>query len=431
MAQLKVKPSKLKGEIEAQSSKSYTHRALCVGLLASGVSKISKPLKSLDTQATFDAVKILGGKPTDEDGVWRVSGSGGEIKPLGNVIDAKNSGTTIRLMSAIAALSPEPVKLTGDDSILSRPMGPLAQALTDLGARVECEGEDGRPPVTVGGGIKGGNVEITGSVSSQFISALLLACPLAKNPVSITISGKLISKPYILMTLEVMKRAGVKVESSGDLTRFNISSGQVFQSIDYEVPGDFSSAAFVLGAAAITNSTARVKGLDVKDVQGDKRIIDLLKEFGAEVSIGGGAVEVTGVGGLKAISVDCGDIPDLVPILSVLAAVAEGKTSLTNVPHLRFKEVDRLRAIASEVSKLGAKVEEKPDELIIHGVGQLKGGQFKSYGDHRMAMAMVVAGLAAEGNTIVEGAESIPVSYPSFVEDFKKLGANVEVQHSL
>ena len=431
MAQLKVAPSKLEGEIDAQPSKSYTHRALCVGLLAEGESEISRPLQSLDTQATLDAVKILGGGTEETKGSWQITGNGGNFKPRGNVIDAKNSGTTIRLMSAIAALSPEPVRLTGDKSVLARPMGPLIEVLGELGVTARCEGKGGRPPVVVGGGIDGGDVRITGAVSSQFISALLLACPYAREPVDLVVEEEPRSKPYIQMTLEVLKAAGGKVKHDSSLSEFKIPGGQVFSSIDYEVPGDFSSAAFALGAAALTESSVRVNGLDVQDVQGDKRILDLLKEFGADVAVKGKTVEVTGTGSLDGIEADCGDTPDLVPVLAVLGAAADGRTALTNVPHLRFKEVDRLHALATELKKLGARVEELPDELRIRGAKQLRGGQFNSYGDHRMAMAMVVAGLAAKGETLVDGAESIPVSYPSFVEDFRKLGAKVEVQNSL
>lgn len=428
MAQLKIRPSKLEGEINAQPSKSYTHRALCVGLLARGESKISGPLQSLDTQATLDAAEILGGKLKKSEGKWQIAGTGGKLKPRGQLIDVKNSGTTLRFMSAIAALSPKPVRLTGDESILARPMGPLIGALGELGAESRCEGRKGRPPVVVGGGLAGGEAQITGAVSSQFISALLFACPYAREDVSLMVEEEPRSKPYIRMTLEVLKTAGAGVKYNSSLTEFEIPSGQVFDPIDYEVPGDFSSAAFVLGGAALTGSSVRVKGLDVRDVQGDKRILDLLEEFGAEVEVKGKTVEVTGTGALEGIEADCGDTPDLVPVLGVLGAAADGRTTLTNIPHLRFKEVDRLRALSTELKKLGARVKELPDELQISGTKQLRGGRFNSYGDHRMAMALAVAGLAAKGETVVDGAESIPVSYPNFVGDLRKLGAQLEVK---
>ena len=183
-----------------------------------------------------------------------------------------------------------------------------------------------------------------------------------------------------------------------------------------------------LGAAAVTGSTVRVSNLDVRGAQGDRRIVELLKEFGADVKVREKTVEVSGTGELNGIEADCGDNPDLVPIVSVLGAVADGKTRIMNVPHLRFKETDRLRALATELRKLGARVEELPDELRFQGVKQLRGAKVSSYGDHRMAMAFAVAGLVARGQTVVDGAESIPVSYPGFVEDMRKLGAQIKVE---
>ena len=427
MAQLKVRPSKLSGEITAPPSKSYTHRAFMIAALARGESKIINPLLGLDTQATIDAVRALGAEITQEGDVWRVRGTGGKIKPRVDMIDARNSGTTIRLMSAIAAISPKPVRLTGDESILKRPMGPLVEALEKLGAKARCEGKQGRPPIVVGGGLSGGEVEITGAVSSQFISALLIASPYARDDVELTITGGLRSKPYIEITLELLDAVGAKIRRNKSLTEFKISGGQTFRPIDLTIPGDFSSAAFVLGAAVLTGSTVRVNNLDVRRAQGDRRIVKLLDEFGADVKVHGKAVEVSGAGKLSGIEADCGDNPDLVPVLAVLGSVADGRTRLTNIPHLRFKETDRLRALAAELKKLGAEVEELPDELRLEGVRHLRGARLSSYGDHRIAMAFAVAGLIARGETIVDGAESIPVSYPSFVDDMRKLGARIEL----
>jgi len=428
MSSLNVKPSKLAGEVVAPPSKSYTHRAFAVGLLAEGESRITDPLIGMDTKATIDAAEILGAKISNIRETWVVHGTGGNLKPKTDLIDAQNSGTTIRIMSAIAALSHKPIRLTGDESIRKRPMGPLIEALVKLGAKGKCEGPNGRPPVVVGGGLAGGDVEITGAVSSQFISALLIACPYAHEDVTLSVAEEPRSKPYIEITLEVLDAAGAKIRRNKSLTDFKIDGRQVFSPLELKIPGDFSSAAFVLGAAALTGSTVRVSNMNVKGAQGDKRIVELLREFGADVKVRGETVEVAGTGGLTGIEADCSDNPDLVPILSVLGAVADSKTRLTNIPHLRFKETDRIRALATELRKLGADVEELPDEIRLNGVKQLKGAKLQSYGDHRMAMALGVAGLVAKGETIVEGAESIPVSYPSFVEDMQKLGAQLKVE---
>lgn len=424
---LKVKPSKLAGEVKAPPSKSYTHRAFMVALLARGESKVINPLVSFDTEATIEAARTLGAEVSQEGDVWRVLGTAGELKPRADTIDARNSGTTIRLMSAIAALSPKLVRLTGDESVCARPMGPLIEALAKLGTKARCEGLRGRPPVVVGGGLRGGEVEITGAISSQFISALLLVSPYAKEDVKITVTEELRSKPYVEITLELLDGAGARIKRSRDLMEFKIPGGQVFKAIDFKVPGDFSSASFMLAAAALAGGTVRVSNLDVQSAQGDKRIIELLREFGADVRVKGKAVEVSGGGELSGIEADCGNNPDLVPALAVLGSVAEGRTRLLNIPHLRLKETDRIRALASELRKLGAEVEERPDELRIRGVKRLKGAKLTSYGDHRMAMALAVASLVAWGETIIDGAESISVSYPSFVEDIRKLGGKVEL----
>ncbi len=428
MTLLKARRSKLAGEVVAPPSKSYTHRAFAIALLARGESRIAKPLLGLDTQATIDAVGALGGEVSRSEDTWLVEGTEGKLRPRVDLIDARNSGTTIRLMSAVAALSPMPVRLTGDESVRRRPMGPLIEALGKLGAKARCEGPQGRPPVVVGGGLRGGEVEITGAISSQFISALLLACPYAGGDVELVITEELRSKPYVEITLEVLDAAGAKIKRNKSLTEFKIAGQQVFHPVDLTIPGDFSSAAFVLGAATLTGSMVRVSNLNIRGAQGDKRIVDFLREFGADVRIRGETVEVAGAGRPTGIEADCGDNPDLVPILSVLGAVADGKTVLTNVPHLRFKETDRLHALATELRKLGADVGELPAELRLKGVKQLKGARVSSYSDHRMAMALAVAGLVARGETIVEGAESVPVSYPGFVEDMRKLGAQLKVE---
>ncbi len=424
---LKVKPSKLAGEVRAPPSKSYTHRAFMIALLARGESKVINPLLSSDTEATIEAAKALGAEVTREDDIWRVLGTGSELKPRIDLIDVRNSGTTLRLMSAIAALSPKPVRLTGDESILKRPMGPLINALAQLGAKARCEGARGRPPVVVGGGLDGGEVEITGAISSQFISALLLACPHAREDVELRVTEEFRSKPYVEITLELLDGAGAKIKRSRDLMEFKIPGGQVFRAMDLEIPGDFSSAAFVLVAAALAGGVVRVSNLDVRSAQGDKRIVGLLREFGADVRVKGKVVEVSGAEQLSGIEADCGDNPDLVPALAVLGSLADGRTRLMNIPHLRYKETDRLRALRVELNKLGVRVEELPGELLIKGMERLKGASLHSYGDHRMAMALAVAGLVARGETIIDGAESISVSYPSFVGDMRRLGAKMEL----
>lgn len=428
MSQLVVKPSKLEGEIEAQPSKSYTHRFLSTALLADGDSRISNPLLSLDTQATLEAVRTLGGEVEEVEGGWKVSGTEGNLKPRSRQINVRNSGTTLRLMSAISSLSPERIRLTGDKSILKRPMGPLIESLSDLGADAECRGKRGRPPVVVGKGLEGGETRITGTISSQFISALLIASPYSEVGVDLEVEEGLRSKPYVRMTLKTLDVAGADVRSKSSLMSYTIPGGQVFEPFDYSVPGDFSSAAFVLGAGALSEGVVRVSKLDPEDVQGDKRILDLLGDFGAEVELQDKTVRVSGGEELRGIDADCSDTPDLVPVLAVLGAVAEGQTRLYNISHLRFKEVDRLEALTTELRKLGVRVKELEEGIKVFGTDRLAGGELNSYGDHRMAMALAIAGLAADEKVKVKGAESIDISYPNFVHDMKSLGAKMVIQ---
>lgn len=428
MSMLTVGPSTLGGEIDAQPSKSYTHRFLSVALLADGESKISNGLLSLDTRATMEAVQRLGGEIREVEDGWKVSGNGGAIKPRTNEINVRNSGTTLRLMSAISALSPDPVKLTGDDSILKRPMGPLIDSLSDLGAEAECMGKKGRPPVVVGGGLEGGETRITGSISSQFVSAILIASPYSQVGVDLEVEDELRSKPYVRMTLRALDLAGARVKSRPSLMDYSIPGEQTFEPFVSSVPGDFSSAAFMLGAGAFSKKGVKVKNLDPADVQGDKRILDLLEDFGAEVEVEDDGIRVRRGNGLEGIDVDCSDTPDLVPVLAVLGAVSEGQTRIQNVPHLRFKEVDRLMALARELKKMGVDIKELEDGLKIHGSDQLSGGEFESYGDHRIAMALAVAGLVSKDPVEIKDAEVVNISYPDFVSDMETLGAKISFE---
>ncbi len=428
MSWLIVRPSDLDGEIEAPSSKSYTHRLLSVALLADGKSTIRKPLLSLDTRATMEAVETLGGQVQYEENSVIISGTGGKIRPRKNKIDVRNSGTTLRLMTAISALSSERVLLTGDESILKRPMGPLISSLVDLGADAEARGRNGRPPVVVGGGLEGGETTITGKISSQFVSALLIATPYSEVGADIEVEDELKSKPYVLMTLRALELVGADIEIVSSLMNYSIPGKQIFKPFEFTVPGDFSSAAFLLGAGALAGKEVVVKNLDPKDAQGDKKIIQLLEDFGADLEVKGKEIKVSGKQQLQGIEADCLNTPDLVPVLAVLGSVAEGRTRLYNISHLRYKEVDRLSVLTSELKKLGAEIEESEDELKIRGSPSLRGGTVDSYGDHRMAMAFAIAGLSADKTVKIKGAENIGISYPGFVKDMQGLGAKMSVQ---
>ncbi|MHA1208170.1 MAG: 3-phosphoshikimate 1-carboxyvinyltransferase [Candidatus Freyarchaeota archaeon] len=414
----------LEGAVSAPPSKSYTHRAFIISTLADGKSEISNPLLSRDTLATIRACEALGAEIEKSGGeVWRVSGSSSPKTP-DDVINVDNSGTTIRIMTAVSALAPGFTVLTGDASVRQRPMGPLIKSLEDLGVKCFSTRGDNKPPIVVrGGGIRGGETRIPGHISSQFISALLIACPLAENETRIVFTSELKSEPYLEMTIEYLNLFGGSVE-------YNPGSGliipprQTFSPTSVKIPGDFSSASFILAAAAITSSDVRVTNLDMNTAQGDKRIVDVLLEMGADLEVGENYVRVMGGGKLKGISFDCGNNPDLLPVIAVLGSFAEGKTEIFNAQHVRYKESDRISSMARELSKMGVRISEKPDGLTIFG-GRVRGAHVDSHDDHRVFMALTIAALAAEGETTISGVESVDVSYPSFLNDMMSLGADL------
>lgn len=416
----------LGGVVIAPPSKSYTHRAMVISSLAKGKSVVKSPLASGDTLSTIKACVAFGADIKQKKS-WFITGTGGKLNTPDNVIDVENSGTTIRFMTAVAALAPGATILTGDQSIRRRPMDPLLQALRQLGVEAFST-QDNTPPVVIrGGGLKGGKVKIRGDISSQFISGLLIVSPYSRKNVTIEILGKLRSAPYIEMTLELLSIAGAKLDYPKELQQFFIQGNQIYSPIEFKVPGDFSSASYMLAAAALTKSKAKVKNLPIESKQGDRQIIDILKEMGSHIKALKNEVIVEGGAPLTGTEIDASDIPDLVPTLAVLATVAKGKTIIKNVPHARYKETDRLKAPAIELKKMGAKIKELPDGLIIEGIKQLKGARVHGYFDHRMIMALAVAGLVAKGKTIIDTAEAVNISFPEFVKSMQKLGANLRI----
>ncbi|NPE29558.1 3-phosphoshikimate 1-carboxyvinyltransferase [Methanococcoides sp. SA1] len=411
------------GEIFAPPSKSYTHRAITVAAL-SKESIIHRPLISADTQSTIKACEMLGAYIEKDGDKLLISGIDGEPQTPDNVIDVGNSGTTLRFMTALAALGKGTTVLTGDNSIRTRPNGPLLQVLNDLGVQSISTRGDGCAPIVVTGGLKGAIAKIDGSISSQFISALLLACPLTKNSTTLSIKGDLKSRPYVDVTLDILEKAGAEIylEENQNL-KFIIPGNQKYRLQEYTVPGDFSSASYLLAAAAMTDTKIKVNNL-YPSMQGDVAIIDILKEMGANIywNKEEGTVEVNG-GKLHGITMDAGATPDLVPTVAVLGAVAEGETVITNAEHVRYKETDRLHAMAVELNKMGISTSEEKDKLIIKG-GELKGADVHGWHDHRIVMSLTLAGMIA-GNTTIDTAEAIFISYPNFFDSMRSIGADV------
>jgi 3-phosphoshikimate 1-carboxyvinyltransferase len=401
------KTGKLSGAVTAPPSKSHTHRAIIIASLACGTSTIENPLLSGHCIATLDACRKFGAK-LEVGKVLRIAGVGGRPKTPRSRIDVRNSGTTIRFMTAVSALCPGVTELTGDASIRARPMGPLLRSLTDLGARgAESLNGNGCPPVAVTGMMKGGHTVVDG-FSSQFISGLLVACPLAEADSAIEVRN-LNSRPYVRMTLEHLERAGANIRHN-QLKKFHMEGAQSYGPVHYTVPGDHSSAAFLLAAAFITDSDIDVLGLDEKDSQGDRTISGIMRKMRSR----------------DRREIDLRDTPDLLPVSAVLGCHAEGTTILKNAQHGRHKESDRISALCAELKKMGADIEERRDGLVVRS-GGLRGARLDGHGDHRMVMALAVAALGATGRSIINGAEALSTSYPDFVDDLARLGAKMRM----
>lgn len=433
-----VRRSRIEGETIAPPSKSYTHRSITIAALAKQ-SELLFPLLSGDTEATINAARCLGAtvavEKNEKGQKIKVEGCEGIPATPDDVINAENSGTTLRFFTAVSALCEGAVVLTGDASLRKRPNVPLLNALNDLGAEAFSTKSDGTAPLVVKGRLAGGETTMEASMSSQFISALLIACPLAAKDSYIR-ANNLSSVPYMRMTTEVLKQAGVELSPSrvsglNDYC-FHVEGGRSYDLRSFTVPGDFSSASYLLAAAALTDSKVKVKNL-FPSAQGDSRIVELLKEMGAAIrwDKASGVVEVEGVesGGLKGISVDMRENPDLVPTIAVLAAVADGTTAIAGVAHLRYKETDRLRFLAEELTKMGVRVKEREDGLEIEGRKEkgLNAAEVYSHDDHRLAMSLCIAALSAKGETVVERTECANISYPGFFRAMRDLGADISL----
>jgi 3-phosphoshikimate 1-carboxyvinyltransferase len=417
---------RLSGEVCAPSSKSYTQRMLIAASLSLGISKISGPLVSDDTEATLRAVKALGAKVSVAKGCWTVEGAS-PLKGAKDPIDCGESGATLRFMIPVAALAAEPSVFLLGKSLELRPVEPLLQSLEQLGVETTIEKIGGKSSIKVqGGGIQGGKTSIRGDVSSQFISGLMFACPLARKDMEITLTTPLESKGYVQMTREVLSKHGVEVTISEDFRQIRVPSGQTYKPCDHSVPGDFSSVAFLLAAAAITRSDVTVTNLDYSLVQGDKAIVAILKQMGVRGKVCSNQIEIKGTGDLlKAVDVNAKDTPDLVPVCAALACYANGTSRIHDAQRLRLKESDRLQSLYTELRKMGADIAVDEGSLTVKGPCKLHGAEIDPHNDHRIAMACAVAALGAEGETVIHDAECVKKSYPRVFNDLHSLGANV------
>lgn len=435
---LKVKNiSNIDGVVKAPPSKSYSHRAVILASLANGTSKLYDMLYSEDTLASINVCRSLGAKITKTDEYLEVVGTGGKLHNSSkNPIDLANSGTTLRLMTSVSALSDNDVILTGDESLQTRPMDLLMESVKSLGVTAESLKDNGKAPILIKPGYAGGETNISGSVSSQYISSILISSPLSDEGVTLFVLPEFKSRPYVDMTLDIMKKFGVKVLKGfyikhDDCTKehkncrideFKVKK-QSYIPCDYTVEGDYSSASYLLAAIAINGGHAKVLNLFKNSKQGDKLILEILEKMGADITVHGDHVEISSDGNLKGIDINLSNAPDLLITVAVLAAMAEGTTNITGVKHARVKETDRIDTTCRQLEKLNCKLEEFEDGMSI--TGGVTGGVVDSCGDHRLAMAFSLIGLKHDIE-IVNG-EVFDVSFPNFIEAMAEIGLELEL----
>ncbi|HPN92953.1 MAG TPA: 3-phosphoshikimate 1-carboxyvinyltransferase [bacterium] len=419
-----VRKSKLSGSADIPGSKSHTIRALFFAALAAGESQIRQPLDSADTSAATSVCKSLGAGISFSGGDIKVNGLDGAIKGVRAEIDTLNSGTSMSIGIGAAAIAKNSdITLTGDAQVRKRPVGELVSALNNLGSDAACVTGNNCPPVRITSPIKGGKTALR-AFSSQYLTSLLMCAPFADGDTEIEVV-ELLEKPYVDMTLWWMNKLGLSFDRDG-YANFRIHGGQRVKGFTQRIPVDFSSATFFAAGAAMTQSEIVLGGLDLDDVQGDKAVLSILSAMGAETLQVEGGVSIQGRG-LKGAEFDLNDTPDALPALAAAACAADGTTRLVNVPQARIKETDRIAVMKSELSKMGADIQELPDGLVIRG-SALKGATVDGHSDHRVVMALALAGLVAEGETIITTAESVAVTFPNFADLMIKCGADITIE---
>jgi 3-phosphoshikimate 1-carboxyvinyltransferase len=420
MSELSVAPiPALDASVRLPGSKSYTNRALVCAALAEGTSRLVGWLACDDTAAMLEGLGRLGVEIETESGSndLLVRGVGTHFAIPLHPIDCRASGTTLRFLTAVAALVPGRVVLDGTARMRERPIRDLADALGALG--VSARASAGCPPVTVHGGtLAGGSVSIDAGKSSQFLSALLMVAPLARREVEIR-AVALTSRPYVDMTLECMSAFGISVDAARD--EFRIRAGQRYRPRTYRVEPDATAATYFMAAAAVTGGRVKLDGLSPASSQSDVRFAEVLQRMGCAVERGPGYLAVRGAPYLHGIDVDLNALPDSALTLAVVALYARGRTAIRNVPNLRLKETDRMQALKSELVKLGAKVETTETDLIIDPPDAPQSGRIATYGDHRMAMSFAIAGLRTPG-IVIEDPECVAKTFPDFFERLRALG---------
>ena len=411
----------LSGELEPQPSKLHTQFASALALLAGGKSVIERPLRVKDTNVMLQAAEAMGATVKRAQDRWSIWGAGGGLKPAQNVIDAKNSGTALSLLTSIAALAPAITVLNGDTQLRSRPMPALLRFLRRLGADVHSTKPDDSPPFVVfGGELAGGKVRL-GEVNARYLPALLLPCPYGRKQVELSFKRSQ-KNPQLELILELAKRAGVEVSPRGKKL---LIPNRPYRTFSFRVPQELAAAAVFVVAAALTDSKLKLRG--VKDVAGrDVAFLDILRMAGLKVQVSKKIFVVEGKQNPSAAKLDLSRVPELLPIIAVLACKAKGKTLIRNAGEARAMKSDRVSAMARELRRMGARVLEHDDGLLIHGPAKLKGCEVDGHDDYAVVAALVVAGLLAEGKTIVKnGVAVLRTSCSRFISTFHGLGADI------
>ncbi len=422
---LSVKPSIAKGTTGVPGSKSHSIRAVAFASLASGKSAILNPLDSADGLSAASVYGNFGAEIHKEKELWAVHGFGARPNAPQGVLNVGNSGTTCRMALGTAALMREgEARFDGDSQTRKRPMGPLLDALSNLGATAQSS-NNGNLPVTVGGPWRGGRTKVDGT-TSQFTSSLLLNAPFGEETTTIE-PIELNERPYVEMTLWWLDRLGLKYERD-EYRSFTVPGGQALSGFEVTVPADWSSAAFLVAAGALPGGDVTLEGLDLDDSQGDKEILQFAEAMGAEVFVSEENIRIRSKA-LRGGEFDLNATPDLLPVMAVLAAFADGETRLVNTPQARIKETDRIAAMREVIETLGGQASELADGIIIQG-GGLKGGAVHGFGDHRIVMSAAIAGLAASEGVSVDTAEAMAVTFPNFCERMASIGADMETRDS-
>ena len=416
---IEIKPTeKISATVAIPSSKSYTNRALLIAALAEGESCIESPLFSDDTKYMSAALNQFGVPVEKRDDAFLVSGRGGKMLAPEKEIFVGNAGTTMRFLTTFSALAEGVSHLTGDERMQERPIVDLLNCLNEMQVQARSINDNKCPPLEIhGGSVPGGRVHLAGDKSSQYLTSVLLSAPYFKNDTHIEIQGELTSKSYADITLDIMRSFEVHVINES-YQSFQVKAGHTYRSRTYKVEGDWSSASYFLASAAVTGGEIHLAQLNPESVQGDAGFLEVLSKMGCEVTKSANKISLKG-NPLKGITINMNSMPDVVQTLAVVALFAEGPTKISGIANLRIKETDRISALETELTRLGAQVETSDDTLVIHP-GNYKGCAIETYNDHRMAMSFAVAGLRIPGVQILNPS-CVDKSFPDFFDRFKAM----------